>query len=230
LHVERRQAGRPKAVRYIFIVTYGRSGSTLLQKIIAQIPGCHMTGENDDALGGLYRSWKSATVARTVHGSRPRPGPGEPWRGAHRIDPHRYNRRLARVFLKEIVRPPIGAKWIGFKEIRYFLHYEENLTDYLDYIRMTFSPALLVFNRRCAAEVAQSAWWKTYPTDVAAKVTAMDAVMETYAAEHPDDTVILDYDSWSVDPDLLRPLHERLRTPFDERRIRKVLSERLTHV
>jgi hypothetical protein len=58
----------------------------------------------------------------------------------------------------------------------------------------------------------------------------MDAVMETYAAEHPDDTVILDYDSWSVDPDLLRPLHERLRTPFDERRIRKVLSERLTHV
>lgn len=224
-----RGVGKQKPVRYIFIVTYGRSGSTLLQKVLARIPGCHMTGENDDALGGLFKSWRSAVVARTVHGTKSRTGAGEPWRGAHRIDPERYNRRLARIFLREIVRPPLGAKWIGFKEVRYFTRYDEDLLDYLDYIRMTFSPALLVFNRRRAADVAQSAWWKTHPTDVASKVESMDAAMEAYARQHPDETIILDYDAWSADPELLRPLHDRLGTPFNLARIRKVLAERLTH-
>lgn len=230
LETQERAVGRQKPVRYIFIVTYGRSGSTLLQKVIAQIPGCHMTGENEDALGGLFKSWRSAVVARTVHGTRTRSDPGEPWRGAHRIDPERYNRRLARIFLKEIVRPPLGAKWIGFKEIRYFIRHDEDLIPYLDYIRMTFSPALLVFNRRRADNVAQSAWWKTHPTEtIVSGVNRMDAAMEDYARRHPDETIVLDYDAWSVEPELLKPLHDRLGTPFNLERIKKVLAQRLTH-
>lgn len=225
-----RRGGQKKPVRYIFIVTYGRSGSTLLQKIIAEIPGCHMSGENDDALAGLFQTWRSAVVTRTVHGKRKLSDPGEPWRGAHLVDPDRYNRRLARVFLKEIVRPQMGARWIGFKEIRYFRRHDEDLVPYLDYIRMTFSPALLVFNRRCADNVAQSAWWKKHPTDnIVSGLHRMDERMEAYVREHPDDCILLDYDAWSADPELLRPLHERLGTPFNLARVQKVLAKRLTH-
>lgn len=190
-----------------------------------------MSGENDDALAGLFKSWRSAVVTRTVHGQRRRSDPGEPWRGAHLVDPDRYNRRLARIFLKEIVRPPLGARWIGFKEIRYFRLHDEDLVPYLDYIRMTFPPALLVFNRRRADDVAQSAWWKTHPTDkIVSGLQRMDEAMEDYARAHPDDSIVLDYDAWSVDPELLRPLHDRLGASFSLARIQKVLARRLTHI
>jgi hypothetical protein len=34
--------------RYVFIVTYGRSGSTILQKIIGKAPGFFIAGANPD--------------------------------------------------------------------------------------------------------------------------------------------------------------------------------------
>ena len=104
--------------RFIFIITYARSGSTLLQKIIASIPGCHFNGENCDALGGLYASFRSASFAKDDQGKEPRTSGGDPWRGAHLINPQRYNRRLASVFVDEILQPSASAWLIGFKEVR----------------------------------------------------------------------------------------------------------------
>jgi hypothetical protein len=216
------------AVRYLFIVTYARSGSTLLQKILAGIPGCHLVGENADALGGLFASWRSTVEAREGQGGTPRTKPGDPWRGAHLIDPVRYNRRLAEIFIEEIVQPPPEAKFIGFKEVRYF-DYGERLPAYLDYIRFTFKPALLIFNRRDPEEVARSGWWRSHPDDIASEVRKFDTVIEAYERANPDETISVDYTLWRSDPDLLRPLFERLGEKFDVSQIARILSERLDH-
>src|SRR4029077_10406017 len=71
---------------FVFIITYGRSGSTLLQKIISTIPGSHFNGENCDTLGGLYTSFRNAQFAKDDQGREPRKSSGDPWRGAHLID------------------------------------------------------------------------------------------------------------------------------------------------
>lgn len=47
--------------RYVFVVAYARSGSTLLQAILASLVGFWMVGENADALGGLFDSVQAAT-------------------------------------------------------------------------------------------------------------------------------------------------------------------------
>ena len=39
---------------YVFVMTYGRSGSTLLMGLLNTIPGYLVRGENDDALRYLY--------------------------------------------------------------------------------------------------------------------------------------------------------------------------------
>src|SRR6187397_2659063 len=105
--------------RYVFIVAYGRSGSTVLQKILASIDGFHVTGENADALAGLFYSYRSACEAREEQGTEPRRNPGDPWRGADRIDPEHYARTLAQAFVEELIQPPARARMIGFKEVRY---------------------------------------------------------------------------------------------------------------
>jgi hypothetical protein len=187
-----------------------------------------MMGENGDALGGLFASWRSTVYAKQDQGGTTRTAPGDPWRGAHRINPQRYNQRLSTVFIEEIVQPPPDVTLVGFKEVRYF-DYGPDLPAYLDYIRATFTPALLVFNRRKGEEVAGSAWWKDHPGDIAAEVAVFDATTTAYALAHPDQSIVVNYREWSRDPEYLRPLFDRLGVPLDVASLRRILSEPLNH-
>ncbi len=213
--------------RYAFIVTYGRSGSTLLQKILCSAPGVHITGENSDALAGLFASYRSAVATRSEQGRFERKKPGDPWRGAHLVEPARYNRALVKTFIEHFIRPPRNARIVGFKEIRYFRH-KVDLEDYLDYIRLSFPPCTLIFNKRCATDVARTGWWKDQPTD-AVDVERFDARVAAYAAAHPDDCVSVDYDAYTRDPSALAPLFHRLGITVQDRTLRDVLAERLKH-
>ena len=44
--------------RHILIITYGRSGSTLLQGVLNGIEGVVLRGENDNAFFDLYKTYK----------------------------------------------------------------------------------------------------------------------------------------------------------------------------
>jgi hypothetical protein len=220
---------RATPYRYVLIVTYARSGSTLLQKILAGIDGFHVVGENHDALGGLYRSYLSARATREEEGSARRDEPGDPWRGAHHVDPERYARALARVFVDEILQPPPAARVVGFKEVRYF-DCLDVLPDYLAFIQRVLSPSLVVFNKRKATDVARSAWWKEHPTDaLVTEVERFDTLMDDYTAAHPHDAMVVDYDAYRSDPTALRPLFDRLDVTFEPQRIADVLAIRLRH-
>src|SRR5829696_1859856 len=56
LRVRLLRDGEPSAqgLGYVFVMTYGRSGSTLLMGLLNTIPGYLVRGENDDALRFLY--------------------------------------------------------------------------------------------------------------------------------------------------------------------------------
>jgi hypothetical protein len=186
-----------------------------------------MMGENLDALAGLFQSYRSAEQARREQGNLPRTLAGDPWRGAHLIDPDRYNRKLAAAFVEEILHAPRGATLVGFKEIRYFEH--DDLEEYLDYIRLTFQPCLLVFNRRDATSVAASARRKGHPNDTAQAVRRFDQRVDLYASRHPASCEIVTYDEYVRDPKVLAPLFRRLGAAVDEGRLRKLLSVDLKH-
>lgn len=50
----------PQLVGSLLIVTYGRSGSTLLQSMLQTIPGAHIAGENYNALHPIFQSVRRA--------------------------------------------------------------------------------------------------------------------------------------------------------------------------
>lgn len=195
--------------------------------MVATVPGAHVMGENQDALAGLFQSYRAAVEAKAGQGSSARTRPGDPWRGAHLIDPVNYNRKLADAFLADVLNAPRAATIVGFKEVRYFDH--EDLEEYLDYIRLTFTPSVLVFNRRDAESVAGSGWWKDHPADIAGEVRRFDQRTEIYAARHPECCLAVSYDQYVRDPQVLRPLFDRLGASFDLAALHDVLAVRLNH-
>jgi len=212
----------------LFIVTYGRSGSTLLQSLLQTIPGAHIVGENYGALEGLYRSATRVQRTREKWGRNAHPA-NHPWYGASRLDPDRYEQRLVELFVEEVIQPPPGTRWQGFKEIRY-PKLGEDFVPMLTFMRRTFPNAQFVFNTRDVAAVAKSAWWGKTPREQVEKVIARaDAMFADYAAAHPDHAFLVRHEETVADPASLAPLFAHLGETLDLDRARAVLEVPLKH-
>jgi hypothetical protein len=219
--------GGAGAARYLFIVTYGRTGSTLLQKLLGSIPGYYVAGENHNSLHGIFEAWRNATILKTKYGWGHEPI-DHPWHGADAADPDGYARALVAAFIAHVLRPPRGTRVAGFKEIRYLT---ADLRDYLLFIDRFFAPAVFVINTRSVDEVSRSAWWKDADkAELAANVARFEAITDALVAEFPDRFVKIDYASWTKDPEAMRPVFAMLGEPFDADLVARTLSVRLEHM
>lgn len=217
---------------YVFVVTYGRSGSTLLQNLINAVPGCLVRGENNNALFALYRSWcalvRSPDIARMV-ASAEVSDPSHPWFGAEAIDTDAYAQALCASFARHVLRPPHGTRICGFKEIRTIAD-ETRFRDYLEFINTHFPNARFVFNTRNHAGVAKSSWWRQHdPAEVGKMMRSAETVFAEFVASHPERSVSLHYDTYVSDQNALEPLFELLGARPADSQIRTVLDTRLTH-
>lgn len=217
---------------YVFIVTYGRSGSTLIQALLNRIPGYQIRGENNNALAHLVRAWLAISNAKPMVGLR-RLGtaspPDHPWYGAERVCPDVLGRHLAETFVCSILQPDPGVRVSGFKEIRFHDH-PKLFPHYMRFIRSFFPNSRFVFNTRSHAAVAQSGWWKTVdPAVVFAELKTAERLFSTYAKNHPSHSITLHYDDYATAPDALAPLYDFLGEEMDMDRVKQVFATRLNH-
>ncbi|MGL4542299.1 MAG: sulfotransferase, partial [Polymorphobacter sp.] len=212
---------------HVFIITYGRTGSTLLQKLIGNLPGHYMAGENHDCLHGVFDAWRNAGVLKAKYGWGYEAA-DHPWHGADAADPDGYARAMVAAFIANILKPPRGSRVIGFKEIRYLT---ADLRDYLLFIDRFLAPAKFIINTRSVDAVAQSAWWKNVDkATLVADVARFEALTDALVAEFPDRFVKIDYARWTRDPEALRPVFALLGMPFDRAAIAATLDVRLEHM
>lgn len=212
----------------VFVITYGRSGSTLLQALLNTPPGCHIGGETFDTLGALHDATARATRAHARWGTEPR-YQNQPWHGAQNIDERALERDLALAYAAHVINAPLDARWIGTKEIRYPQRVDV-LPDLVEMILRAFPNPVIVFNSRNATDVAKSRWWAKRPEDeVHALIARMDAVFDEMAREHPDRCFHLRHEETTARPESLRPVFEAMGAEFDVAAIARVLSNRLTH-
>lgn len=218
----------PQLKRNLFIVTYGRTGSTLLQRLVQTVPGCTLRGENFNALEGLWQSVLRVRKTRATWGKEPQPDLS-PWYGADQVRPQIYAAALVDAMIAHVLRPPRDARYFGFKEIRY-MTLDDRFPEMLAFMRAQFKDAFFIFNTRNAEDVMKSAWWKNKePEQIRRMVADMDARFAAYHAAHPDHSELLSYESFSKDPEALRPLFDKLGEPFDADRMTVILSEKLKH-
>lgn len=212
----------------IFVVTYGRTGSTLLQNLLMTIPGCTIRGENHNVMEGIWNAAIRGRMAKNVWGEIEQPA-SHPWYGSDQMKPLLFGRSLVDAFVHQILSPPENCRYFGFKEIRYNA-FGDRLPEVLDFMNFHFKNAFFVFNKRNVEDVSKSAWWKNWnPDDVNALVQNMDRRFAEYHAAHPANTAVLAYEDFSRKPESLRPLFEKLGEPFDLEKLKAVLQNRLQH-
>ena len=218
-------AGRRRTddLQYLFIMTYGRSGSTLLQGILNAIPGYLVRGENRDAVYHLYRFHQTC-----VHeAQRVTRADGRVLRGTHPffgIDSFPADRSLEQLralVTRTLLRPEPGTRVTGFKEIRW---YQSDLPEYVAFLRQVFPGARFLVNTRDHEAVLASAFWRDKPRDGRLE-RAEQAILEV-AAGLGEAAYRVHYDDYVADPGRLAGMFDWLGEPFDEARVREVMNVR----
>lgn len=226
--------GADGELRFVTVVTYGRTGSTAIQAALNALPGVLVRGENYGALRGLRAYVQS--VAGTA--DRHRAGkPTHPWFGSARLDPAAIVADQRRHVIEHLLRPREGTRWAGFKEVRYepghFAGGYDELLDYLLFLGQLLPGLRYVMNVRDPATAARSGWWPGNDDALAVLATTAtwleDAVADLDRMRGPGTAVLLRYEDWSRDPQAAIDAFASLGLPRDDEAVRAALAQRLGH-
>lgn len=216
---------------YLFVVTYGRSGSTLVAGLLNAIPGYLIRGENQDALHHLFRYHRTLETTRATQLDRYSTAAlrrrTHPFFGIAGFSGERSLTSIRRLALDTVLRPKPETRVTGFKEIRW---YAEDMEEYVAWLGVVFPGARFVVNTRNHADVLRSKWWaKGDPEHNAEHLATTERRILAVAESLGDAAYRLHYDDFVADPSVLRGLFDWLGEPWDEESVRATLAVRHSH-
>jgi len=218
----------PADLGYVFLVTYGRSGSTLLQAVLNAIPGYLVRGENRQALRHLWAFHATLAderkrVRREQRREDREPGTStssDPFFGVDGFPVQRSLREIRRLVVDTVLRPEPATRVTGFKEIRW---YAEDTPDFVAWLREVFPGARFIINTRDLDDVARSKWWAQDP-EAHSKLARIERDLLALAESCGEAAFHVHYDDYVADPAALEPLFAWLGETYDETTVRAVLD------
>lgn len=208
----------------IFIVTYGRSGSTLLQGILNSIEGCLIRGENYNFVYHLFKSHKAIKLAKeNKNGDIPQ----KAWYGSHLLNDVYFIEVIRELLNKLLLADNISNTRIscyGFKEIRYIEIIDE-LIDYINFLKIVFPDAAFIFNFRNKNEVVKSGWWKNEnKKDLKESLKKFEETCLAYMKENQESCFIIKYEDVVNKTQKLKDLFTFLGAEYNVNEIDHILS------
>jgi hypothetical protein len=189
---------RPRKHDFVFVVTYGRSGSTLSQGLLNSLPRTLVRGENGFYLHHHYRAWAGVSEFQIRYAENgAKKGPRSAFYGIDEVDTDAFiasSRDLA-------VRQLLGAKRasevdrLGFKEVLWHRIEEDETEDFFRWFEMVFPDAKYVLNRREHDNVASSGFWRKQERDqVMRAIHRVEEVQKYLLTTRPDRTLETQYE------------------------------------
>lgn len=220
-------------LRFLTIVTFGRSGSTALQAALNAHPGTVIRGENYAALRGIEDYLAAISAAADRHHSGKA---HHPWFGTARLDPNAVLADQRRHVVEYLLRPKAGTRWCGFKEVRYEVGHiadADALAGHLLFLNTLLPGMRYLVNVRDPQAAARSGWWRDHPDAVAALESTVGNLFEATetlsAALGPGRVALIDHDRWSLDPQIVIDALTEIGYPADASIVRAALAEHLSH-
>lgn len=212
-------------LEYLFVMTYGRSGSTLLQAILNSIPGVLIRGENRGITYHLHEYHRSAIKDAAWIGNAGR-RKVSPFFGIRDYPAELALTRFRQLVVDTLLRPHPATRVVGFKEIRW---YQDDLADYVQFLREVFPGARFIVNTRRLEDVAKSSWW-TNRADALGELEVIEQRILDVAAGLGPAAYHLRYDDYQDDPAMLEGLFDWLGFDFDEEKVRDVMQTRYARI
>jgi hypothetical protein len=210
----------------ILVVTYGRSGSTLLQGILNSIDGCIIRGENYNFCYYLYKSWEALKKAKQIYS----PTAQSPWFGSHLLNEQVFIsncKNLLYTFLVSNESTYSTINCYGFKEIRYTQESIGNdLNNYLSFLKKIFPNVAFIFNTRNHENVIKSGWWTELNKRDALKIlNETENSFYVYLKENLKNTFHITYEDIISKSDKLEKMFDFIGVNYNEDKINEVLSK-----
>lgn len=217
----------PKKSRYdyCFVVTYGRSGSTLMQGILNSIPGYCIRGENNAAMNRLYGQF-TLSVNSATNFAPIAETPTDSWYGISGFNEEAFVASARELMLNAYIRPPLGARCVGFKEIRYDL---PDLGGLLAFIERVFPNCCFVFHSRSLHLTARSGWWKEDEMGLDTLREIQKRISEVFwqrVEQGKNNMIVTRHEAYIEDVNALRDLFAFLGEPFKDDVVKRVLDVR----
>lgn len=228
-----RSRTRREGLQFLTVVTYGRTGSTVLQAALNTLPGVLVRGENYGALRGLRDYVQSvAATSDRHHAGRP----DHPWFGSARLDPAAVVDSLREHVVSTLLRPNRDTRIVGFKEIRYepghFGDYDL-LLDHLLFLNTLMPGMRYLMNVRDPKDAARSGWWPGNADALEVLATTRrwleDAATDLTDILGPGRAVCLAYEEWDEHPQVVIDAFARLGLPSNDAGVRAAVQARLGH-
>jgi hypothetical protein len=183
--------------RYVFVVSYGRSGSTLVQGLLNTLPRTLVRGENGLYLVDLHRAHAAVAAVRADHDKHVRPTPESAFFGLKELRPALFARSVRELVTAGILGRTDADGWdtIGFKEVAWHRVEPDETAAFFDFLDRAFPDVRYVLNTRDHDAVVASGFWKRVETDTARRlIERVTEVQEHLRATRPDRVVEARYE------------------------------------
>ncbi|MBW4636136.1 MAG: glycosyltransferase [Iphinoe sp. HA4291-MV1] len=240
--------------RCVFVVAQGRSGSTLLLRLLNEIEGYNICGENFAAISQLstfYQSLIKATKTISHHQgnfftyeellSFPKQTNSTysrfEWYNVYNIEDIKEK---LRELIVQLYNPERKFRVWGFKEIRFgmnisFERSHNNLLDQeissyetfqrdLDFLKEVFPNCKFIFHTRRIQELVKSAWWAKNPQKSQEILKEQERFFAEYSHENAEFSYYLTYDDLVNNTHTLQGMYKFLGEAFDIDKYKAVLS------
>lgn len=194
----------PRQLRHVFVVTYGRSGSTLVQGLLNALPRTLVRGENGFYVAHLFRAYAELDAFRQQHlRHNPRAGHSA-FFGLHEMRPAslvRTSRQLmTRHLLGSVGRGEVDV--LGFKEVAWFRIGEEEVEQFFEFFERVFPECRYVLNERDLERVVESGFWQKHDRDEAtSSIRRVEQIQRFLRESRPERTLDVRYEELtSSDP------------------------------
>jgi hypothetical protein len=215
---------------FVLLVTYPRSGSTVLAAILNTIPGYDIRGENGNALFHIWKCLKSLRDVEERHGKSAH-NRKHPLFGCHQFDLPTFEADCIRSFADNVLTADDSVRVRGFKEVRYTFYYmtDAEFDGYATFLLDAFPDSRIVFNRRDPESVSRSRFWRKDNSEEVVRLVKNADERFARVMASSDRAFCVDYEAYTSDPSSLSPLFDFLGQEFDVERVKNVLQTRLNH-
>ena len=155
-------------LEFVFVVTYGRSGSTLVQGLLNTLPKTLVRGENNFYVLPLFRAQALARGFQRKYADADT-GPSSAFYGLHEIDLAAFETAVHQLMVNQLLGgiDPQRVRRLGFKEVLWHRIGPKETAGFFDFFDAVFPAARYVLNQRDHEQVLSSGFWQRQDEDEA---------------------------------------------------------------